>query len=109
MALALGALVLGPAAMTLLYGDAFTATRLDLALLALGIGGFLAACTFCQALLARGQGGVAAARWTAAAITFVALELTLSGTPFHRVAVAFAAASGVIAALLMAAVWRAPR
>ena len=106
-ALALGAVVAGPAAMTLLYGDAFTATRFDLALLALGIGGFLAACTFCQALLARAQGGAAALRWTAAAITFVALELTLGGTPFHRVAVAFAVASALIAALLMSAVWRA--
>src|SRR5215207_2207881 len=86
--------------MTLLYGDAFTATRFDLALLALGIGGFLAACTFCQALLARAQGGAAALRWTAAAITFVALELTLGGTPFHRVAVAFAVASALMAATL---------
>jgi O-antigen/teichoic acid export membrane protein len=106
LALALGALVVGPTAMTLLYGDAFTATRLDLSLLALGIGGFLAACTFCQALLARGQAAGAALRWSAAAVTFVALELTLDGTPFHRVAVAFAAASALIAALLMTAVWR---
>jgi hypothetical protein len=93
--------------MTVLYGDAFTAGRLDLALLALGVGAFLAACTFCQALLARGQAGAAAARWTAAAITFVALELALDGTPFHRVAVAFAVASGLVAALLMTSVWRA--
>jgi O-antigen/teichoic acid export membrane protein len=105
--LALGALIAGPAAMTLLYGDAFSAGRFDLALLAVGIGAFLAACTFCQALLARGQAGAAAARWTAAAVTFVALELVLDGTAFHRVAVAFAAASGLVAALLMISVWRA--
>jgi hypothetical protein len=92
--------------MQLLYGDAFVATRADLALLALGIGGFLAACTFCQALLARGQGGAAALRWSAAAITFVTLQLTLPGTPFHRVAVAFAIASALVGALLMASVWR---
>ena len=58
----LGALVAGPAAMELLYGDDFTATRIDLALLAVGIGGFLAAGTFCQAVLARSQAGRAAAR-----------------------------------------------
>jgi O-antigen/teichoic acid export membrane protein len=104
--MAAGALVGGPTAMQLLYGDAFVATRIDLALLALGIGGFLAACTFCQALLARGQGGAAALRWSAAALTFVALQLTLQGTPFHRVAVAFAIASALAGGLLMASAWR---
>ena len=104
--MAAAALVVGPTAMELLYGDDFVATRVDLALLALGIGGFLAACTFCQALLARGQGAAAALRWSAAAITFVALWLTLSGTSFHRVAVAFAIASALVGGLLMAAVWR---
>ena len=100
------ALVAGPAAMRLLYGDAFVATRTDLALLALGIGGFLAACTFCQALLARGQGGRAAALWTVSAVTFVVLQLSLDGSEFHRVSVAFMAASTLIALLLMVAVWR---
>ncbi len=104
--MAAGALVAGPAAMRLLYGDAFVATRTDLALLALGIGGFLAACTFCQALLARGQGAAAALRWSAAAALFVVLELSLQGTPFHRVAVAFAISSALIGGLLMASVWK---
>jgi O-antigen/teichoic acid export membrane protein len=100
------ALAVGPAAMRVLYGDGFVASRVDLALLALGVGGFLAACTFCQALLARGQGGAAALRWSAAALTFVTLELALPGTPFHRVAVAFSAASALVGALLMVSVWR---
>ncbi len=104
--LALGALAAGPFAMEILYGAGFEATRSDLALLAVGIGGFLAAGTFCQALLARSQGGRAAACWTVSAVTFVVLELNLSGTEFHRVSVAFAAASTLIALLLMAAVWR---
>jgi O-antigen/teichoic acid export membrane protein len=104
--LAIGALIAGPWAMNLLYGAGFDATRADLALLSLGIGGFLAAGTFCQALLARGQGGRAALCWTVAAVTFVILELTLAGSEFHRVSVAFAAASTLIAVLLMAAVWR---
>ncbi|MGH2822932.1 MAG: hypothetical protein ACRDLY_07940, partial [Thermoleophilaceae bacterium] len=75
-------------------------------LLAVGIGGFLAAGTFCQALLARGQGGRAAALWSTAAATFVVLELSLDGSEFHRVSVAFAVASTLIGVLLMAAVWR---
>jgi O-antigen/teichoic acid export membrane protein len=104
--LALGALAAGPWTMGLLFGDGFTATRTDLALLALGIGGFLAACTFCQALLARGQGAAAAVRWSAAAALFVGLALALDGSEFHRVSLAFAASGGLIALLLLAAVWR---
>jgi len=103
---ALGCLAVGPEAMGLMYGDGFDATRIDLALMGLGIGGFLAAGTFCQALLARGEGGRAAACWSAAAAVFVGLELALGGSDFHRVSVAFAAASTLIAVLLMAAVWR---
>ena len=83
--LALGAIVAGPVAMDVLYGAGFDATRADLALLAVGIGGFLAAGTFCQALLARGQGGRAAALWTVSAVTFVVLQLSLDGSEFHRV------------------------
>jgi hypothetical protein len=41
-----------------------------------------------------------------AAVTFVGLELSLSGSEFHRVSVAFAAASTLIAVLLLVAVWR---
>lgn len=104
--LALGALAGGPATMTLLFGDGFVATRLDLVLLSLGIGGFLAACTFNQALLARGHANRAALRWCLAAITFVAIVLLSTGSEFHRVSIAFVAASVLIAILLMAAVWR---
>lgn len=104
--LALGALAAGPSVMTLLFGDGFVATRMDLVLLSLGIGGFLAACTFNQALLARGHANAAAARWCLAAVSFVGIALLLSGSEFHRVSVAFAAASMLIAVLLTAAVWR---
>ena len=104
--LAVGALVCGPQAMSLLYGDGFEATRIDLAILALGIGGFLTAGTFCQALLARARAGRAAISWTSGAATFVVLELALSGAVFHRVSLAFAAGSMVAAALTIAWVWR---
>ena len=104
--LALGAVVAGPWAMEVLYGPEFQATRMDLALLAIGIGGFLAAGTFCQALLAREQGGRAAALWSVGAVTFVSLELALGGSEFHRVAVAFVVASTLVAVTLMASLWR---
>jgi O-antigen/teichoic acid export membrane protein len=103
---AVGALICGPQAMSLLYGDGFEATRTDLAILALGVGGFLTAGTFCQALLARARAGLAAISWTSGAATFVVLELTLSGAVFHRVSLAFAAGSMVAAALTIAWVWR---
>ena len=105
--LAVGALALGPQAMNVMYGAGFDATRTDLALLALGIGGFLAAGTFCQALLAREQGARAASLWSLAAVTFVGLELVLGGSEFHRVSVAFAAASTLVALTLMGSLWRA--
>ncbi len=74
-ALAAGALVAGPTAMTILYGDEFTAGRVDLALLCVGIGGFMAAGVFCQAALARTQAWQAAQRLGVGAVAFVALEL----------------------------------
>lgn len=105
-ALAAGALAAGPLAMNLLYGDEFSAGRIDLALLSVGVGGFMAAGVFCQAALARAQAWEAARGWLAGAVAFVALELTLAGSPFHRVSVAFAAASVLAALLLMRTVWR---
>ena len=105
-ALAAGALIAGPFAMQVLYGDEFTAGRVDLALLCVGIGGFMAAGVFCQAALARTQAWEAARGWGAGAIAFVALELTLSGTAFHRVSVAFAAGSTIAGLLLMRTLWR---
>jgi O-antigen/teichoic acid export membrane protein len=105
--LALGSLVAGPAVMTLVFGDGFAASRGDLALLSLGIGGFLAACTFCQALLAHARAARGALCWSVAACVFVALELSLGGSEFARVSVAFTASSTVAAALMMVSVWRA--
>ena len=105
-ALAAGALIAGPFAMELLYGDEFTAGRVDLALLCVGIGGFMAAGVFCQAALARSQAWAAARGWGAGAVAFVALELTLSGTAFHRVSVAFAVGSTIAGLLLMRTLWK---
>jgi O-antigen/teichoic acid export membrane protein len=105
-AMAAGALVAGPFAMELLYGDEFIAGRVDLALLCVGIGGFMAAGVFCQAALARDQAWEAARGWGAGAVAFVALELTLSGTAFHRVSVAFAAGATIAGLLLVRTLWK---
>ncbi len=104
--MAAAALVAGPEAMAVLYGDGFEMGRGDLALLAVGVGAFLAASTFSQAMLAKARAGGAALAWSAGAIGFVALELTLSGTPFHRVALAFAAGSSIVALSMFAGILR---
>jgi O-antigen/teichoic acid export membrane protein len=103
---AVGALAVGPTAMSVMFGDGFDAGRTDLAAMAVGIGGFLAAGTFCQALLARGRAARAAFGWAVAAVLFVVLELVLPGSAFHRVSLAFGVASLVAGGLSMASVWR---
>ncbi len=66
----------------------------------------MAAGVFCQAALARAQAWDAARAWAAGAVAFVALELVLPGTPFHRVSIAFAAGSTIAGLLLMRTLWR---
>jgi O-antigen/teichoic acid export membrane protein len=98
----LGALVLGPWVMELLYGSGFSASGGELAILAAGAGGYLVAATLTQAALARSEPGPAAAVWSIAAIAFVALELTLPGAALSRVAVAFCVAALAAAMALWA-------
>ena len=97
--LAAGAALLGPWAMEAVYGAGYRVGAVDLALLGAGAGGFLAASTFAQAVLARGQVARAALGWSAAAATFVAVELLVGGSPVHRVAVACAAACALAVAV----------
>ncbi len=104
--LAAGCLLVGPYAMEVLYGADFVVGRIDLALLSVGIGGFMAAGVFSQAALARVRPWAAARAWSAGALVFVTLELGLPGSPFHRVSIAFAAASLLAALLLMRTLWR---
>jgi O-antigen/teichoic acid export membrane protein len=101
-----GALAVGPQAMDMLYGSGFEATRLDLAILCTGIGCYLLAATLSQAVLARGQARWAGSIWAVAAVAFVAIELTVSGAALHRVSVAFALASALMAALFVALITR---
>ena len=94
-----GAAVAGPEGMRILYGDDFTAGRLELVLLAAGVALYLGAATFSQALLALGAAGRAAIGWTTAAMLFVALYAVVPGEPLFRIAVAFL---GATAAALVA-------
>lgn len=110
--LALAALAAGPAAMHLLYGPGFEATRIDLAVLAAGVGCYLTAATCSQAALAREQARATALVWSVSAAAFVAATLALSGAALHRVSVAFALAALIQVVLMLALVARdrtAPR
>lgn len=98
--MAVGALLIGPWAMGLVYGEDFSADRAELGLLALGVGFYLAASTVSQALLAEDRGRAAAVAWAVAAALFVGLFLVLPGTELMRIAAAFAVAMGVGAVMV---------
>jgi O-antigen/teichoic acid export membrane protein len=98
--LTLGALVAGPQVMGLLFGDGFVVERADLAMLCSGVGVYLLGATLSQAALARGYTVRAALVWTASATGFIGVQLAMSGTPLHRVSMAFALAAVVLAGLL---------
>ncbi len=66
-AVALGLLILGPFAMSVLFDDNATYGRFGLAAVALGMGAHLAAGTLNQAALARDHAGAAAAAWLVSA------------------------------------------
>ena len=55
--------LVGPEAMQLVYGSEYEVGRLELALLGVGVGCYLATSTFSQALLALDRGRIAAAGW----------------------------------------------
>src|SRR4051812_14406402 len=75
-AVALGLLILGPFAMSVLFDDDATYGRIGLAAVALGMGAHLAAGTLNQAALARDHAGAAAAAWLVSAVVFVAWMLS---------------------------------
>jgi O-antigen/teichoic acid export membrane protein len=90
-----GAALIGPQAMSMLYGSGFDAGRVELMLLAASVGGYLAAATLSQALLAMDAGGRAAAAWGLASILFVGLYVILPGEALMRISIALAVALAV--------------
>jgi O-antigen/teichoic acid export membrane protein len=92
--------VAGPASMQVLYGGEFHAARIDLVILGLGTGFYLAASTVSQALLAIDHATRAAAAWTLSAASFVALYTVLPGGDLARVSAAFTGATIICLVLL---------
>ncbi len=93
LAMLVGAAVIGPELMEFLYGAGFEVGRAELALLALGVGCYLASTTYSQGLLALDSGRRAAVAWAVAAVLFVVLYLLVPGDDMSRISIAFTAAS----------------
>jgi O-antigen/teichoic acid export membrane protein len=96
----LAAAVVGPEAMELVYGSEYQAGRLELALLGIGVGCYLATSTFSQALLALDCGRIAALGWIVSSAVFLVAYAVAPGEPLFRVAVAFAVGTAVAVPLL---------
>jgi O-antigen/teichoic acid export membrane protein len=98
-----GAVALGPELMRVVYGAGFDAGRMELSLLAGGVGAYLASGTYSQALLALDRGRAAAVAWGGSAFLFIALYALLPGSHLGRIGAAFLAASFAGLVLLAAA------
>jgi len=97
---------LGPDLMQIAFGDRFTYDRIDLILVAAGMGFYLAATTLSQAALARGAASEAARAWAVSAVLFLTwCLLPLVADEARRVEIGFLAAASLLA-LLLARVYR---
>ena len=92
--------LVGPEAMQLVYGSEYVVGRLELALLGVGVGCYLATSTFSQALLALDRGRVAAAGWIVSSVIFLAVYFVAPGDALMQVAVAFAVGTAAAVPLL---------
>ena len=93
-------LIAGPELMQLAFGDKFTYPRIDLVIVAVGMGLYLAAATLNQAALAQGQVRRASICWIACAAGFVIWNLIPGIEEFRRVEVGFTAAAALLCGLL---------
>jgi O-antigen/teichoic acid export membrane protein len=98
--LALVLLAAGPELMQIAFGDKFTYDRVDLVIVAVGMGFYLSAATLNQAALAQGQARRAAACWVTCAAGFVVWNLVADLDVFRQVEVGFAAGAAALCGLL---------
>ena len=98
--------LVGPEAMQAVYGSEYVVGRLELALLGVGVGCYLATSTFSQALLALDRGRIAAAGWIVSSVIFLGVYFVSPGSPLMQVAVAFAVGTAAAVPLLGVALLR---
>jgi O-antigen/teichoic acid export membrane protein len=100
-AVALGLLIVGPFAMSILFDQDTTYGRWGLAAVALGMGAHLAAGTLNQAALARDRAGAAAAAWLGSAAVFVVWMLVgIVDDALARAEVGYLGAAALLCGLL---------
>ncbi len=100
-AVAVGLLILGPFAMSILFDEDTTYGRFGLAAVAIGMGAHLAAGTLNQAALARDRAGAAATAWLITAVVFVGWMLSgIVDDELVRAEVGYLGAAGLLLALL---------
>jgi O-antigen/teichoic acid export membrane protein len=108
-AVALGLLILGPWAMSVLFDDAAEYGRWGLAIVALGMGAHLAAGTLNQAALARDHAHAAALAWIVSAVVFIGWMLApIVDDELLRAEVGYLGAAILLCGLLTL-VYRRPR
>ena len=98
--------LVGPEAMELVYGPEYQVGRLELALLGVGVGCYLATSTFSQALLALDSGRIAAAGWIVSSLIFLGVYFVAPGDALMQVAIAFAVGTAAAVPLLALALAR---
>ncbi len=103
-----GVLLVGPAAMRLLFGPGFDYDRIGLAMVAAGMGLYLSATTVNQAVLAQGRAPRAAVSWAVSATFFVVFLFVAKMENVREVEVAFLATAAVLSSLLYVAYRSAP-
>lgn len=94
-------LAVGPDLMQIAFGDRFSYDRAGLAIMAIGMGFYLAATTLSQAALARGAAAAAARSWAFSAAAFLAwCLLPLVEDEARRIELGFAGGALLLALLL---------
>jgi O-antigen/teichoic acid export membrane protein len=102
-------LAVGPSVMQIAFGEQFEYDRPALAIMAVGMGLYLAATTLSQAALARGAAATAARSWALSAGLFLVwCLLPVVSDEARRVEVGFTAAALLLALLLARAYRQAP-
>jgi O-antigen/teichoic acid export membrane protein len=97
-----GVVAIGPQVMQIAFGDSFEYDRLGLAIVAAGMGFYLAAASLNQAALAQAQAHRAAACWIFAAAVFVVINLIGVPSAERAVEIGFAVSAALLAGLLYA-------
>lgn len=101
-AVTIGVLAIGPQVMQIAFSSKFEYARIDLAIMAVGMGFYLCAAALNQAALAQGQARRAAICWVSCATIFIVFNLISPLSAFRTVEVGFLGCAALLSGLLYA-------